>query len=418
MRPGELRFACDDLCAMHGRRRLPGYEVLMRALMLALALGGCGDKTGLLLDVTAHSGTSVQRGVAKLELLMAQPSWCDRWVEDKGASHTVVDVSGRDLTANPYTFLVEPVQATDIKAPVTALVLARDASGQVIGEAAFGQMMWGVGVVQRHRAAVDFLKRTGPSYVDDAGCACLPGQPWMGNGTQSGCDLNVITSFDRLQDTRQCELPAGAQALPQACDGQLYPGEAMERSMPCFAAANGTCRMGTRSCRDAGGFAYDEECVPADTDPALPDSTLCDAYLLCEKNPCGDLVGCFTQALPAQMHTCHLRIALTDDGIMHPCADGEWATTLLSTATSCTAALLNGTQQGVFTYGFRDANGAVQPVAGECPLTFAVDKIDASSYDDVPYFFETFGTVQNQLIRLHVNVDIGCLDGVPSLICQ
>ena len=91
-------------------------------------LAGCGNKTGLLLDVTTHGGAK-STGIAKLELVMATQSWCGRWVEDKGASHTIIDVAGRDLGAQPYTFLVEPVQATDIHAQVVPLVLARDAGG-------------------------------------------------------------------------------------------------------------------------------------------------------------------------------------------------------------------------------------------------------------------------------------------------
>src|SRR6185436_20534227 len=130
----------------------------------------------------------------------------------------------------------------------------------------------------------------------------LPGQPWMGTGSQSGCDLDVISTFDRLQDTKQCELPANSPGLPRACDGQLYPGEAPDRDLPCFADVNGTCRVGTRSCHDQNGYAYDEECVLAETDAALPDQTLCNAYLLCERNPCGDLVGCFTQGMLPERH--------------------------------------------------------------------------------------------------------------------
>src|SRR5207253_11214833 len=105
-------------------------------------------------------------------------------------------------------------------------------------------------------------------------------------------------------------------------------------------------------------------------------------------------------------------------GMMHPCADGQWAATLATAADACPATLLDGTEQAPFTYGFRDAGGAVQAVAEQCPLVFAVDKIDASSYDDVPYFFELWATIKNKLIRVHVNVLIGCEDGAPSLICQ
>jgi hypothetical protein len=390
----------------------------MRWLALLLLFGGCGNKTGFLLDVTAHQ--SAQKGIAKLELVVAQKSWCGRWVEDKGASHTVVGVSGRDLATAPYSFLVEPVQATNIHAPVVPLVLARDANGQLLGEAAFGALDWAVGEVRRYTAAVEILQRgsasDGPRYVDDAGCVCLPGQPWMGTGSQSGCDLDVITSFDRLQDTKECELPQGAP-LPRACDGQQYPNETMDRMMPCFASVNGTCRVGTRNCHDANGYAYDAECTLADSDPALPDSKLCDAYLACERTACGELVGCFTQGLQPEMHSCVLRIAFTNDGVMHPCADGDWATTISTAAAACPATMLDGTEQPPFTLGFRDASGTAQAV-GSCPLTFAVDKIDASSYDDVPYSFDVRATLADRLIQLHVNVQIGCEGQVPSLICQ
>jgi hypothetical protein len=421
MRRRQLRGRRAGLSAMRAdgdALAMPGQPMLRCWLALAV-FAGCANKTGFLLEVgTSHN--SVEKGIAKLELVMAQMSWCERWVEDKGASHTIVDVSGRDLSQSPYTFLIQPVQATDIHAEVFPLVLARRADGQLIGEASYGAIPWAVGEVRRYRAAVELLARgsspDGPRYVDDGGCVCLPGQPWIGNGSGSGCDANVITSFDRLQDTKKCELPANSSGLPRACDGQEYPGETVDRQLPCFADVNGTCRVGSRNCHDKGGYAYDHECAPADTDPALPDKTLCDAYLLCERNVCGDIIGCFTQALPAENHGCVLRIALTNDGIMHPCADGDWVTTISTSLDACPATLLEGVQQSPFVIGFRNG-GEAQPV-GACPLVLGVDKIDASSYDDVPYFIELWATLKDKLLKIRVDVVIGCENGVPSLVCQ
>jgi hypothetical protein len=227
----------------------------------------------------------------------------------------------------------------------------------------------------------------------------------------------VVTSFDRLQDTRGCELPQGAN-LPIACDGQQYPNEVTDRQLPCFANVNGACRVDTRNCKDSNGYAYDQECVPDPSAPPLPDSTLCDAYLACERTACGDVIACFTQKSTSLKHTCTLRIALTNDTAMHPCADGQWLATLGTGTSECPAAILNGTHQPPFTIGFRDPNQTdVQPV-GSCPLQLAVDQIDASDYDQVPYSFDFFATVANHLVEFHVNIVLGCADGVPSLICQ
>src|SRR5262249_2467110 len=126
----------------------------------------------------------------------------------------------------------------------------------LLGDASFGALDWAVGEVRRYSAAVELLQRSGsdaPRYVADDGCVCIPGRRLMGTGSQSGCDLDVITSFDRLQDTKQCELPPGRQGLPRACDGQQYPNEEMDRMLPCFASHNGVCRVSARNCHDADG---------------------------------------------------------------------------------------------------------------------------------------------------------------------
>ncbi len=292
---------------------------MKRLAFIALWLVGCNLKTGFVLEVSTHQLSSKTAGVATLELIMAQQSQCGRWVEDQSASRTTVDVHARELSTDPYQFLVEPVQATDIKAQVVPMVLARDASGQLLGEAPFGPRNWSLNHIDKYRHSIQLLTRgaqpTGPRYVSDDGCVCLPGQPWIGTGSQTGCDPNVVTSFARLQDTKGCELPPGAP-LPVACDGQQYPNETTARTLPCFAVENGACRVDARTCQDDGGVAYTTECVPNPSAAPLADSTLCDAYLICERNPCGDIIGCLTQALPVEPHSCTLRIALSTDGKM------------------------------------------------------------------------------------------------------
>src|SRR4051812_17764088 len=97
----------------------PRQQMPMRLVWWLLLLAGCTNKVGLLLEVSMHGGaSSIDKGVARLELVMGTKSWCERWVEDKSASHAAVDVAKRDLGKNPYSFLVEPVQATDIEAEV------------------------------------------------------------------------------------------------------------------------------------------------------------------------------------------------------------------------------------------------------------------------------------------------------------
>jgi hypothetical protein len=386
-------------------------------------MAGCGD-TGFIFEVTGPSGvTSTHAGISSLELIMARQSWCERWVEDTTASHAKGNVAGRDLSKSPYDFLVRPIQMTDINAPVVTVVLARAADGRVVGEAGFGALKWKPGDVRKYAHRVELLSRGsqpgGPQYVAADGCVCLPGQPWMGTGNGAGCDNDVITSFDRLTDRKQCELPAGHAFPSPACDGQLYPGESADRDLPCFAVAGGQCRIGTRHCQDDGGFAYSDECVPGDQDPVVA-GALCDAYLACEQTACGDVLGCLTATVATEAHTCTLRISPTlTGGAIHPCADGRWEAKLPSPQTGCNASILDGTSQPPFSLGFRVSGQTdLQTVTDACPITLAVDKVDASQLDEVPYAHDFFVTIGDKLIKIHMDVLVGCADGVPSLVCK
>src|SRR5438876_11250697 len=95
-------------------------------LWLVFLAAGCAPETGLIVEVTGPAGdtSSVAAGVAKLDFVVAHPSWCDRWVGVEPAMHTPVDVSGRDLTKRPFEFRINPSHMTDLGEYVYAAALA------------------------------------------------------------------------------------------------------------------------------------------------------------------------------------------------------------------------------------------------------------------------------------------------------
>jgi hypothetical protein len=386
---------------------------------------GCTE-TGLMLEVQGPAGTtSVAMGVTKLDFVVAHESWCERYVFDASATHTRVDVSGRDLQKHPYDLLLKPAHATDLSQAVVAAALAYDNAGQLLGEAVFGVHSFIKSQVLLHAAQITPLA-AGPKYVaGDGGCVCLPGLPWMGNGSGSGCDTRVITSFARLGDTAGCELPAGSPVLQRpVCDGQLYDGVEVERrQLPCFASDDaGSCRVHVRECADNFGIAYQQECRPNGGDPALLTDALCKQYLGCQ-SACGDVIGCFTAAAPMPSTIkCTLPIDPTTAAgqPIVPCANGSWKTDLVlpqQLLPNCAGALLEGTRQPPFTLGFSGANG-VQPVAAHClPLTLEVQKIDSPYPEAVPAAWPFLITVGDRLVQVTLEVTRSCAD-TPSLVCS
>jgi hypothetical protein len=386
--------------------------------MLAL-LAGCTSETGLLLDVSGPSGVSSSAaGVTSLELVVAHPSWCERWVEDLSASRTRVAVGGRDLSARPYSFLLRPVHLTDVNEPLMALALARDASDRLVGAASFPDLRWRVGDVVEQQDRVQVLSRAsqpdGPVYDTADGCVCMPGQPWIGLGTGMGCDVGIPTSYARLMDTAGCELPPGSAGLPvPVCDGQLYPGEVADRALPCFAATQQNCHVAARGCHDGDGRAYNDECLPPTSAPALPSSALCDAYLACERRACGDLIGCFRAALTPVQFECHMQVDRQTP--IRPCADGQWQAVLDAQASGadCVTALLDGNAQPPLTLSL----GGGDPFASSCPPTLTVSAVDAAaSLETVPLSFDVWLTLGDHLARARLLLEIGCTNG-PSLTC-
>jgi hypothetical protein len=395
------------------------------AALLFFTLAGCSAKTGMLVEVQGPAGqSSIAAGVATLELVAAHRSWCERWVEDKDASHTRVDVHARDLQKKPYTFLIEPNHFTDLSEAVAVIVLARDASDRVIGAADFGDHPYRLRHLDEYTARIALLQRPEASYAASDGCVCLPGAPWMGNGSGAGCDLDVVTSFDRLIDTAGCELPPGARELTSpVCDGQQYDGETVDRELPCFAAHAGACQLTTRTCHDQDGVAWGEECLPDQAAPSLPTGALCDAYLACEQQACGDLTACFLQKVPAaRTLSCVLHVDPTTaaGAPIAPCASGgKWQAVLDNTATAagCVASAIEGVKQGAFSLGFLDT-GATDPqaTASDCPVTFAVGAIDANSPAEVPDGHDLDVTIGDQVVHIHIHVERACDNG-PSLVC-
>jgi hypothetical protein len=309
--------------------------------------------------------------------------------------------------------------------------LAYDGNGQLVGEAALDPHPFKKGEIRRYRARIDLFgaagRAGGPRYIaDDGGCVCVPGQPWVGTGSGSGCDARIITSFARLGDTAGCELPGGAGApLPvPVCDGQQYREEPIQRALPCWADdGNGACRVGVRGCTDQYGVAWDSECSTSADAPALPSATLCAQYLACEQTACGDVVGCFKGgfARTASAH-CTLRLDGTTkpDEPIKPCSGGEWKAELPGGAamSPCLAAVVEGTSQPPFHVGLVVAmEDHPQPVASDCPTTLWVEAIDSPYPEAVPAT-QTVDVVVGETLT-HVTIDVvrSCVGGGASLVC-
>ena len=408
-------------------------RLMIAALLAAAALGGCKAETGLIVEVQGPlgGGSSVADGITKLDFVVAHPSWCERWVGVDPANHTTRDVSGRELSTKPYDLLITPSHTTDLSEQMYVAALAYGADGTLIGEAGFDAHPLAKGEVLKRTAQIFEFHDTkaGAQYVaGDGACVCTPGEPWVGNGSGSGCDTRVLTSFDRLIDTAGCELtPKGAPPPVPVCDGQQFLDEPADRRLPCWNKDDqGVCRVATRGCADHNGIAYVEECNVDSGDLMLPaDTALCDRYRACQQSACTDVIGCvrgmFTQK--ATM-TCKLPIDPTTapDEPIRPCPNGgSWTATLPTQTTggpSCPAAMLDGVAQPPYVFGFQVAGKTgPQTLASTCPNTFVVQKIDAPYPEAVPN--QEFDIVSGEhLVHVTLEVVRQCVDGALSLVCS
>jgi hypothetical protein len=402
---------------------------------LALVLGGCAPDTGVILEVQGPQGggSSTDVGIAKLDFVVAHPSWCERWVGVPPAFRSARDVAGRNLADKPYDLRITPSHTTDLSEPMYAAALAYGADGSLIGEASFDAHPLAKDKVLKRTSQI-FLFRDAsagaPKYVaNDGACVCAPGEPWVGDGSGGGCDTRVITSFDRLIDTAGCELTPKGAALPvPVCDGQGYMDEPTDRNLPCWSAdAAGACRVTTRHCSDQNGVAYTEECNVAATDTMLPaDSALCSRYLACEQQACGDVIGCVRSMFTTNM-TATVKCTLPIDPTtapgqpIQPCpGGGSWSAALpmqTTSATVCPSAMLDGSNQPPYRIGF-PASGqmGVHTLTTDCPNTLAVDSIDAPYPMAVPdRVFDV--VVGDRLVHVDVTVVRACVDGALAMVC-
>jgi hypothetical protein len=180
--------------------------------------------------------------------------------------------------------------------------------------------------------------------------------------------------------------------------------------------------MKTRRCADHDGQAWAEECLTDDGDFMLPqDSTLCASYLKCQQLACGDVTGCFVAGFTPQPVTCTVRIdATTTPGQpILPCGGvTNWRTSFPALpATSCVAAVVQGTQQPPFTVGL-DVNGMASATATTCPLGLVIDNIDAPYPMAVPSGKTVDIIAGEHLLRATLNVELGCPNGRPTLECR
>ena len=388
----------------------------------ALLLVACAPRTGLELVVRGpQSTTSVVAGIVELELVVGHASYCERWVADTAATGRRFDVAKRDLSRSPLHILVLPVTETDLAADVRPLVLARDASGHVVGVARFGAHSYRFEKVDRYATGIELFNEGradgGPSYAASDGCVCLPGEPSIGTGKQIGCDQALPPSFARLADTAGCELPAGADLPSGACDGQLYPGETEMRDLPCFSTRDGACALGQRVCVDTGGRAWAGECA-ADPMLALPSGTLCAAFLACQQTPCADPLACLKRNT---MHrTLHCTLRVDEQGGKVSACSGSSTQVALGSATGagCIASMLDGIAVGAATVGWKaEGSGAAQVTSAFCPPTLQVDSVSGKPGALDPTTFTI--TVGDQLYDVELAYAVGCGQGKAAndLLC-
>jgi hypothetical protein len=389
-----------------------------RAAAAALALAACGSSTGILVDVGGPAnGTSLAAGIASLELRVAHASFCGRLVEDPGARVTV-DVSGRELSTAPYKFLIKPPRVFDLAHDAAAvIVLARGVGGRLVGAAQSGPHQFRLHEIREFSENVDLLARGAvASYVaDDGGCACVPGAPWLGDASGQGCDTRVVPSFDDLINTAGCELAPGApQSAGAVCDGQQYY-EAIDRRLPCFAPRpDGHCAVDLRTCHDAEGVAYVDECVPGDAAPALATSALCDAYAKAEEQACGDVIGRLRANLPAPAAvTCTLFVDPTSPETGSQTACAPWEADLPPTVVGdCIGTVLDGVDQPPFRIGLFDPANAGPRTIAPCPPRLVVDDLapEGPAELKVPHVFHL--TVGDRAVDVRIDIVKDCTLGV------
>jgi hypothetical protein len=394
---------------------------LIAACALLGLLAACAPQTGIVLEVQGPNGeSSVDAGITSLRLVVAHPSYCERWISDQQASTLTVKVAGRDLERNPITILLSPDRQTsgivnynnEQPDPLRAIVLASAADGHLVGVAAFDPHPFVYEEVRRYSARIALLDRNDAAYLASDGCVCVPGVPLIGNSSGSGCDQELPPSFARLVDTAGCELPKGAMLPLGVCDGQLYPGEVKNRDLPCFGSTQGACRVGHRICNDQGGRAYDRECVPDSGGPALPSGALCDAYLGCEKTACADPGACLQASTTGHKQLrCVLPVNPTAiNGASAPCDAGDWSYTFdgLSGA-ACVGTMLDGMSQGPAIIGWEKDASTPDPVlvSSLCPPSLVVGRLNAKP-DQLPQQLKFTLSLGDSLYDVTLTFELVC----------
>lgn len=389
-----------------------GARVSLAAVVLA---AGCGAQTGILLEVEGPEGaSSVTAGVTTLAFVASRESWCERQVADATASATRVDVRGRDLGAQPYSLLVKPARVTDLEQPVRLTALALGDGGRLVGVADFGAHPFELKRVNRFRERI-VLTRVDAPVVSTDGCLCAPGLPRVGNGSRTGCDLDVVPSRARWSDTAGCELgPMNQQLAQPVCDGQDW-GDDANRELPCVSTKSGACRLAARVCRDRDGIGFETACLPAADAPELP-SALCDAYRACEANPCGDIQACFRARAPRRTEPLKCKLHLrAEQGTVTIC-DGERAAAVSTMmGDSCPAALVDGRRAGPLLLSM-GAPGEV--VSSECPPRLLADEFDAQAAVGTNATEVRFDLLLGgELVEVRVTLARGCDANAPAFEC-
>jgi hypothetical protein len=152
---------------------------------------------------------------------------------------------------------------------------------------------------------------------------------------------------------------------------------------------------------------------------------MCDRYLACERDACGDVLGCVRASFQQRLNaTCTVRVdpSTNLNQKIRPCpASGAtlWSTQLPpQLGPECVAAILDGVSQAPLTVGFAPATpGKATPVTDKCPTVLQIDSIDAPYPDALPATEEVDLIIGEHLVHVTFKFERMCTAGAPPLVC-
>ena len=249
-------------------------------LCLGAALAGCAEDTGILLAVSARAGVSLDE--LEIHVAVDRGGWFLLEPEISGKRHRV---KGRTLATDPYEHLLREQDESGAPLRVRAVVVGRSdgedthvavtepaqpfVRGEVVRRALQAVSLGGdAGLVRRSTGCLGVWFRTDGKEVWSA----------LGGSNDHDCDGHSPPSDCADAD------PAVHPDANEVCDGKdnNCDGAYFLEIQKCYVQdpAGALCLEGERSCGDAVGEGWIDDCTAKSATPPV-DSRFCEAYEVC-----------------------------------------------------------------------------------------------------------------------------------------